>query len=414
MKFTVVGMGYVGASAAALLARKHHVFAVDISQDKLDIIKQRKLPIADETADRLFAEEGINIHIAGNTHDAYRESDCILIATPTNYDEKTGHLDTASVESVIKDITASGSDAVIVIKSTVPIGFTERMQSKYPGTTILYAPEFLREGNAMQDQLNPSRVVIGTAMDREDMMAAANDYASLLKECIDAKDTGFLIMSYGEAESVKLFSNTYLAMRVAFFNELDTLAETRGYDAGRIIDGVCQDPRIGDYYNNPSFGYGGYCLPKDTRELLSDYEKVPEKLMHAIVESNEERMKFIAETILKKLEALYVGGKDAGDETSQKPVVGIYRLTMKSGSSNFRESPVLNVLSKLKQNDVKVIIYEPLLDINAGVLEAEGCELIDDIEDFKAKSDLIIANRKTNELEDVMEKVYTRDIYLKN
>lgn len=414
MKFTVVGMGYVGASAAALLAMRYEVFAADISHDKLDIIRQKQSPIADETADRLFSDEKINIHIAENSYDAYRESDYILIATPTNYDEKAGHLDTSSVESVIKDIIGSGSDAVIVIKSTVPIGFTEEMCGKYSGTTILYSPEFLREGNAMQDQLHPSRVVIGTDRNREAAVKAANDYASLLKECIDEKDTGFLIMSYGEAESVKLFSNTYLAMRVAFFNELDTLAETRGYDAARIIDGVSRDPRIGDYYNNPSFGYGGYCLPKDTRELLSDYEKVPEKLMHAIVESNEERMKFIAETILKKLEALYVGGKDAGAETSQKPVVGIYRLTMKSGSSNFRESPVLNIISKLKQHDVSIIIYEPLTEINAEVPEIEGCELIDDIEDFKAKSDLIIANRKSGEIEDVMDKVYTRDIYLNN
>ena len=414
MKFTVVGMGYVGASAAALLAMKHHVSAVDISQDKLDIIKQKKLPIADETADRLFAEEEINIRIAGNTQDAYRESDYILIATPTNYDEKTGHLDTASVESVINDITVSGSDAVIVIKSTVPIGFTERMQSKYPGITLLYVPEFLREGNAMQDQLNPSRVVIGTVMDREDTMNAANDYASMLKECIDAKDVRVLIMDCGEAEAVKLFSNTYLAMRVAFFNELDTLAETRGYDTGRIIDGVCLDQRIGDYYNNPSFGYGGYCLPKDTRELLSGYEKVPERLIHAIVESNEARMNFIAENVMKKLEAFYVSVKDDVGETSKKPALGVYRLTMKSGSGNFRESPVLNIIGTLKRHNVRILIYEPLLNANTAVPEIEGCELIKDIEDFKAKSDLIIANRKAGELEDVMEKVYTRDIYLRN
>ena len=414
MKFTVVGMGYVGASAAALLARKHHVFAVDVSQDKLDIIKQRKLPIADETADRLFAEEEINIRIAGNTHDAYRESDYILIATPTNYDEKTGHLDTASVESVINDITVSGSDAVIVIKSTVPIGFTEEMCGKYSGTTILYSPEFLREGNAMQDQLHPSRVVIGTDRNREAAVKAANDYASLLKECIDAKDTGFLIMSYGEAESVKLFSNTYLAMRVAFFNELDTLAETRGYDTGRIIDGICLDQRIGDYYNNPSFGYGGYCLPKDTRELLSGYEKVPERLIHAIVESNEARMNFIAENVMKKLEAFYVSVKDDVGETSKKPALGVYRLTMKSGSGNFRESPVLNIIGTLKRHNVRILIYEPLLNANTAVPEIEGCELIEDIEDFKAKSDLIIASRKAVELEDVMGKVYTRDIYLRN
>ena len=395
MNITVAGIGYVGASTALLLAQKHHVVVADISKQRLEMIKMGKSPVADEDMDNFISERSIKIEVSDNDSESYKNSDFVIIATPTNYDDYLGRLDTSAVESVIDDVVNSGSEAAIVVKSTVPMRFVERMSEKYVDTVFLYVPEFLREDTALRDQLNPSRLIIGIDESCEKTKATAEKYIQAVKECTDKDDIKALVMGYGEAESVKLFSNVYLAMRVAFFNELDTFAEVEGYDSNKIIEGVCLEPRIGDFYNNPSFGYGGYCLPKDTRQLARSLKDIPHNLISSITESNENRMDFITERIMKRLE-----GKE-------NPIVGAYRLTMKRGSSNLRESSVLNVIQKLQENDVKVIAYEPILSDES---EAYGCGLIHDLQKFKDKSDLIIANRITPELDDVIDNVYTRDI----
>ena len=395
MYITVVGVGYVGASTSFLFAQKHHVVVADISKQKLEMIKMGKAPVTDADMDKFISERPLKLEVSENDFEAYKKSDFVIIAAPTNYDENTRSLDTSAVESVIDDVVMSGSEAAIVVKSTVPMRFIEKMSEKHTQTVFLYAPEFLREGRALYDQLHPSRLVIGIDENCEKTAAAAEKYIQAAAECLEKKDVRSLIMSYGEAEAVKLFSNVYLAMRVAFFNELDAFAEVEGYNSEKIIEGVCLEPRIGDFYNNPSFGYGGYCLPKDTRQLNYSLKSVPHNLISSITASNEARMDFVAERIMKNLT-----GRD-------KPVVGVYRLTMKRESSNFRESSVLSIMRKIKDQGTEVIIYEPLLD---AANEFEGCEVIRSLDDFKSKCDLIIANRIGEDLDDVMDKVYTRDL----
>lgn len=411
MRFTVVGLGYVGTSTAALMSQKHQVSVIDISAGKLEDIKRNISPIADEDLEAFFAKESPDICIPDDKEKTYSESDFVLIATPTNYDGEKGHLETVSVESTIEDIAGSGGAASIVIKSTVPTGFMRKMQDRHPDRTFLYVPEFLREGSTIQDQMHPSRIVVGLDEENEESRRAADRYVEALLECIEDKGVPVLKMSFNEAESVKLFANTYLAMRVAFFNELDTFAEKEGYDTKNIIDGVCLDPRIGDWYNNPSFGYGGYCLPKDTRQLLSHYDGSPQELIHAIVSANDVRKDHVAEQIVKTLETVCKGKGKEETRSSEEPVVGIYRLVMKSGSNNFRDSSVLDVIDRLTNKGVKVIIYEPIL---ADVDEFKGIEVIEDLDLFKKNSDLIVANRIDESLDDVRDKVYTRDIFIRN
>ena len=411
MRFTVVGLGYVGTSTAALMSQKHQVSVIDISAGKLEDIKRNISPISDEDLEAFFAKESPDICIPDDKEKTYSESDFVLIATPTNYDGEKGHLETVSVESTIEDIAGSGGAASIVIKSTVPTGFMRKMQDRHPDRTFLYVPEFLREGSTVSDQMHPSRIVVGLDEENEESRRAADRYVEALLECIEDKGVPVLKMSFNEAESVKLFANTYLAMRVAFFNELDTFAEKEGYDTKNIIDGVCLDPRIGNWYNNPSFGYGGYCLPKDTRQLLSHYDGSPQELIHAIVSANDVRKDHVAEQIVKTLETVCKGKGKEETRSSEEPVVGIYRLVMKSGSNNFRDSSVLDVIDRLTNKGVKVIIYEPIL---ADVDEFKGIEVIEDLDLFKKNSDLIVANRIDESLDDVRDKVYTRDIFIRN
>lgn len=408
MDFTVVGAGYVGASSGVFLARKNRVVICDISHAKLEALEQGRSPIPDPEMDRVLAEDSPDIRTAEPGAEAYRGADFILIATPTNFDSDTGQLDTSSVEGVIADIAASGSDACVVVKSTIPSGFMGRMAQAHPWMVLLYAPEFLREGRAMYDQLHPSRIVVGTD-GRDVSVRAAERFVSALVECAEDPDVPTLVMGYGEAEAVKLFSNTYLAMRVAFFNELDTLAEMEGFDAQKIIDGVCLEPRIGDFYNNPSFGYGGYCLPKDTRQLLSHYETIPQRLILATVEANETRMRFITERIVDQLREIH-GGWNAGEGAGSDShgVVGVYRLVMKNGSDNLRESSMLNIVRRLRAHGVEVLVYEPVVDRSVGI---EGCELVESVDELKRRADLIVANRDSDELADVADKLYTRDIF---
>lgn len=402
MKFTIVGIGYVGASTAALFAAKHSVSVVDISREKLDRIRRGVSPISDKDLSLFLAEERPSIAVSEDSFEDYRTSDFIVIATPTNYDPETGHLETSSIEAVVNDIENSGSPACIVIKSTIPTGLMNHIQNRFPDRIFLYVPEFLREGRAFHDQLYPDRIIVGFDKNRREAAKAAESYLAALKDCIKADNVPTMMMSFGEAEAVKLFSNTFLAMRVAFFNELDTLAEAEGYDSKTIVDGVCADPRIGNHYNNPSFGYGGYCLPKDTRQLLYDYEKIPQKLIRAIVESNTMRKSHIAAMIIKTLK------EKCGEKNG---TVGIYRLVMKSDSSNFRESSILSIMDLLKAEGVNVIIYEPILGDQK---DFEGTEVINDSEAFKERCDLIVANRTDPFLADVEDKVYTRDIYFEN
>lgn len=408
MNFTVVGMGYVGSSSAVLLARKHHVYVSDISEEKLNCIREKRSPIKDEEMDRILHCEDLDINIPSDSKTAYTDSDFIIIATPTNYDDVTRCLDTSSVESVIEDIIASGSEACIVIKSTISKGFMSKMQKLYPDADFLFAPEFLREGKAMYDQLYPSRLIVGLNPEKENADKQADAFLSALIDCVEKKEAPVLKMRFEEAEAVKLFANTYLAMRVAFFNELDSFAEKEGYDAKKIIDGVCLEPRIGDHYNNPSFGYGGYCLPKDTRQLLSDYENIPQNIIRAVVDANETRKEFIAQRILKQLADQKA---QVDSDAFEHKVVGVFRLIMKSGSSNFRESSVVGVIERLKEAGIEVIVYEPIL---ADQDSYKGFKVVNDLEAFKSKSDVIIANRMNDELRDVEEKVYTRDIYMNN
>ena len=400
MKITVVGTGYVGMSMAVLLSQRHEVTAVDIMPQKVALINGRQSPIRDEEIERYLAEKPLQLTATTDAKSAYKEASFVVVATPTNYDEEKHFFDTSSVESVAKEVTEVNPNAYIVIKSTVPIGFTKTLVEKTGNRKILFSPEFLREGKALYDNLHPSRIIVGTDQQNEGCYAAAKRFAELLQEGAIKSSVPVLLMDYTEAESVKLFANTFLAMRVAFFNELDTYAEMKGLDSKQIIDGICLDSRIGNYYNNPSFGYGGYCLPKDTRQLLANYKEIPEKLMEAVVSANQIRKEYVADRIYEK--ALKTGENPA--------TVGVFRLTMKASSDNFRQSSVQGVIERLKTLGAKIVVYEPTLERE----EWQGCRVEKDLETFKAISSVIVANRFEKCLDDVEDKVYTRDLYCRD
>ena len=409
MKIAVAGTGYVGLSNAIILAQKNEVYALDLIPEKVDLINARKSPIVD-TEISLYLETGnLNLKATLNDEEAYAGADFIIVATPTDYDAEKNHFNTSSVEQVVERITQIDPNAVIVIKSTVPVGYTETLCERYPHASFLFSPEFLREGKALYDNLYPSRIVVGIPSKREDLTEKARAFAGLLQDGAVKKEIPTLFLHATEAEAIKLFANTYLAMRVAFFNELDTYAEIRGLDSRSIIEGVCLDPRIGDHYNNPSFGYGGYCLPKDTKQLLANYHDVPNNIMGAIVEANRTRKEFITERILERVSASTQ--KKAEDSAGAAAgTVGIYRLTMKTNSDNFRQSSIQGVIRRLNEKGAKVLIYEPA----AREASFFGNPVTKDLESFKKLSDIVVANRMSPELEDISEKVYTRDLYARD